>query len=224
MSSPIENLESKRNAFERSFKARPSDNTLLMMDTARAEAAGLQHNYIGTEHLMLAASLNPDTAEILDKMELTPTILRESIEFIMGRGPTAVKAENIGLTPRAKIGITLGIDEAKKLFDSAVDPSHILLGLARREEQVDGGGGIAMGILEYKGYKPGHLRTRVLSARQNRLPGNFEEAAFQTETALADLKDLNDLLTRPGINIGVKANIAAILQIVNRTYNPKFRS
>src|SRR5690349_14960529 len=125
MSSPIENLEQKRTRFERRFKARPSDNTLAMIDTARAEAASLQHNYIGTEHFLLAAASNPDTAEVLDKMNLTPKGIKEAIVFIIGTGIKPVEAEDLGLTPRAKFGITSGVAEAKRLSDSALEPSHI---------------------------------------------------------------------------------------------------
>lgn len=222
MSSPIENLEQKRAAFRNIFQANPSDNTVVMMDTARTEAASLKNIYVGTEHLLLAASSNPDTAEVLDGMGLTPKEVKKAIVFIIGEGNKPVESNKLGLTPRALSGILVGAEEATRSY-SDIEPSHILLGLARMETDQSGGGGIAMGIVESKGYRPEQFADLILRANQKRTAGVGEQAGFDLAAALSDIGDIKDMLTRPGINGGVKANIAAILQTVNRTYNPKSR-
>jgi ATP-dependent Clp protease ATP-binding subunit ClpC len=84
-----------------------------------------------------------------------PAKLRNSIEFIIGRGDRIVLGE-VGLTPRAKKVIELAIDEARRLNSPYIGTGHLLLGLVREGE------GIAAGVLESLGVHMGNVRKQTL--------------------------------------------------------------
>jgi len=110
---------------------------------AQEEAQRLQHNYIGTEHLLLGLLRLPDTiaTQVLNQYGVDLEVARRAVTFIIGRGDRIVLGE-IGLTPRAKNVIELAVDEAHRLGDSLISTEHILLGL------ISEGHGIAAGVIE----------------------------------------------------------------------------
>src|SRR5258708_39507170 len=83
---------------------------------AQEEAQRFQHNYIGTEHLLLGLIRESDgmAAKVLVARGVGLEQIRSAIEFIIGRGDRIVLGE-IGLTPRAKKVIELSVDEARRL-------------------------------------------------------------------------------------------------------------
>ena len=85
--------------------------TVLML--AQEEAQRFNHNYIGTEHLLLGLVREADgmAARVLGDFGVRLPKVRAQVEFIIGRGGPPVLGE-IGLTPRAKKVIELAIDEA----------------------------------------------------------------------------------------------------------------
>src|SRR6202022_499516 len=101
------------------------------------------HNYVGTEHLLLALTEENDSlaGRLLGRYGMTPQIVRERIETIIGRGD-APTTEPIELTPRARKVLGLAVEEASRLDPPFVGTGHLLLGLLRE------GNGIAIGILE----------------------------------------------------------------------------
>src|SRR5579885_893622 len=113
---------------------------------AQEEAQRFQHNYIGTEHLLLGlVRLGESTAgQVLNRLGVQLQHVRDAIEFIIGRGDRVVLGE-IGLTPRAKKVIELAVDEARRLNHHYIGTEHLLLGLVREGE------GIAAGVLESLG-------------------------------------------------------------------------
>ena len=125
---------------------------------AREEAGRFDHNYIGTEHLLLGLVREGEgiAAKILHEMGVDLTKTRSAVEFIIGRGEGA-EAGDISLTPRAKKVIELAVEEARRLGHEHIDTEHFLLGL------VGEGDGIAVGILESLGVDLSKVRSVVLA-------------------------------------------------------------
>ena len=105
---------------------------------ARKEADRFNHNYVGTEHLLLGLiKLGQGVAvNVLQKMGLDLETVRMEVEKQVGSGPETKMAGNIPYTPRVKKVLALAGKEAKSLQHSYVGTEHILLGLLREGEGV----------------------------------------------------------------------------------------
>ena len=128
-----------------------------VLTLSQEEAQHFQHNYIGTEHLLLGLVREGEgvAAKVLTNLGVQLSDVRKAIEFIIGRGERIITGE-IGLTPRAKKVIELAVDEARMLNHHYIGTEHILLGLVRE------GGGIAAGVLESMGVKLEQVRAETL--------------------------------------------------------------
>ena len=129
------------------------------MSLAQEEAQRFQHNYIGTEHILLALVRQQDgiAATVLKKFGVELSKVRSVVEFIIGRGDRIVLGE-ISLTPRAKHILELAVDEAHLLNHSYIGTEHLLLGLVREGE------GLAIGALESLSIPLERLRAETLKA------------------------------------------------------------
>jgi ATP-dependent Clp protease ATP-binding subunit ClpC len=132
-----------------------------VLTLAQEEAQRFNHNYIGTEHLLLGLVREGDgvAAKVLANLGVELSKVRSAVEFIIGRGERTSPAE-IGLTPRAKKVIELAVDEARRLSHHYIGTEHLLLGLVREGE------GIAASVLESLGVNLERVRaetTRILS-------------------------------------------------------------
>jgi Clp amino terminal domain, pathogenicity island component len=108
-----------------SFAARQS------LELARAEASGLYHDFIGTEHLLLGL-LNSESdviPGILKKLDVDETAIKAEIRKLAVAGPVHEVPAEIPLTPRARKALGLAAEEAKGRHRSAPGPEHIFLGL-----------------------------------------------------------------------------------------------
>ena len=135
-----------------------------VLTLAQEEAQRFNHNYIGTEHLLLGLVREGDgvAAKVLSNLGVELNKVRSAVEFIIGRGDKQSSGE-IGLTPRAKKVIELAVDEARRLNHSYIGTEHVLLGLVREGE------GIAAGVLESLGVNLERVRgetTRILAQTQ----------------------------------------------------------
>lgn len=103
---------------------------------ARKEADRFNHNYIGTEHVLLGLiKLGQGVAvSVLQRMGLDLESVRMEVEKEVGTGPDQKKSSNIPYTPRVKKVLSLANKEAKQLNHSYVGTEHILLGLLREGE------------------------------------------------------------------------------------------
>jgi ATP-dependent Clp protease ATP-binding subunit ClpC len=134
-----------------------TDRARKVLTLAQEEAQRFNHNYIGTEHLLLGLVREGDgvAAKVLANMGVQLPKVRSAVEFIIGRGETMIVAE-LGLTPRAKKVIELAVDEARRLNHHYIGTEHLLLGLVREGE------GIAAGVLESLGVNLERVRTQVM--------------------------------------------------------------
>jgi ATP-dependent Clp protease ATP-binding subunit ClpA len=143
---------------------------------ADEEARRLQHNYIGTEHLLLGLTRDQDgiAAQVLARLGVELDQMRRTIEFVIGRGDRIV-SEKIRMTPRSQKVIELAIDEARRLNQSLASTEHLLLGLVRE------GKGIANGVLESMGINLARVRQQTLDL----LPQEKGGSAIPTPTLSA---------------------------------------
>lgn len=135
------------------------------LSLAQDEAIRMQHNYIGTEHLLLGLLREEEgmASKVLQGLGVETSKVRQAVEFIIGRGDKIVMGE-IGLTPRSKKVIELGIDEARRLGHNYIGTEHLLLGLVREGE------GIAVGVLQSLGVAPENVRLATLKALGGPVP------------------------------------------------------
>ena len=128
---------------------------------ARKEADRFNHNYVGTEHLLLGLiKLGQGVAvNVLQKMSLDLETVRMEVEKQVGSGPETKTPGNIPYTPRVKKVLALAGKEAKALNHSYVGTEHILLGLLRE------GDGARRG---YPGAPGGRRGPRVGATRGSR--------------------------------------------------------
>src|SRR5690242_21666201 len=143
-----------------------------VLSLAQEEAQRFQHNYIGTEHLLLGLVREGEgvAAKVLNSLGVDLQKVREAVEFIIGRGDQIVLGE-IGLTPRAKKVIELAVDEARRLNHHYIGTEHILLGLVREGE------GIATGVLESLGVNLERVRTATIRILNGEDPVLEEEVS-----------------------------------------------
>ena len=132
-----------------------------MLSLAQEEAQRFNHNYIGTEHILLGLVRETEgvAARVLSNVGVKLTKVRSAVEFIIGRGERPTPGE-IGLTPRAKKVIELAVDEARRLNHHYIGTEHLLIGLMREGE------GVAAGVLESLGVTLDKVRaetSRILS-------------------------------------------------------------
>ena len=134
-----------------------SERARRVLTLAQEEAQHFNHNYIGTEHILLGLVREEEgvAAKVLSNVGVSLGKVRSAVEFAMGRGEKPGASE-IGLTPRAKRVIELAIDEARQLGHNYIGTEHLLLGLLRE------GGGIAVGVLDSLNVTLEQVRTETI--------------------------------------------------------------
>ena len=128
-----------------------------VLSLAQEEAQRFNHNYIGTEHLLLGLVREGEgvAAKVLSNLGVELNKVRSAVEFIIGRGDRIVLGE-IGLTPRARKVIELAVDEARRLNHHYIGTEHLLLGLVREGE------GIAANVLTSLGVNLELVRAQTI--------------------------------------------------------------
>src|SRR3990172_6228487 len=138
-----------------------SERARRVLSSAQEEAQRFNHNYIGTEHILLGLVRETEgvAARVLGNLSVELSKVRSAVEFIIGRGERPSPGE-IGLTPKAKKVIELAVDEARRLNHHYIGTEHLLIGLLREGE------GVAAGVLESLGVTLDKVRAeanRILS-------------------------------------------------------------
>jgi ATP-dependent Clp protease ATP-binding subunit ClpC len=135
---------------------RLTERAQKVLALAQEEAIRLNHNNIGTEHILLGLIREGEgiAAKALQALNLDMEKIQNEVETLIGRGEE--RSQNIHYTPRAKKVIELSMDEARKLGHTYVGTEHILLGLIREGE------GVAARVLNNLGVSLNKARQQVL--------------------------------------------------------------
>ena len=197
---------------------------------ARKEADRFNHNYVGTEHLLLGLiKLGQGVAvNVLQKMSMDLETVRMEVEKQVGSGPETQSQGNIPYTPRVKKVLALAGKEAKALNHSYVGTEHILLGLLRE------GDGVAARVLKNLDVDIERTRNEILRELDPNFSPNdlgvededgiFEEAEVsggkdsKTPALKAFGRDLTELATNSELDpvIGRIEEIERVVQILCR--------
>src|ERR1700730_2627331 len=190
---------------------------------ARKEAERFNHNYVGTEHLLLGLiKLGQGVAvNVLQRMGLDLERVRMEVERHVGAHPETNMIGNIPYTPRVKKVLALAGKEAKPVNNSYVGTEHILLGLLREGE------GIAARVLKSLEVDPARTRNEVLKALDPNFTPPESEAESPQEGDKKDVKtpalrafgrDLTELAKKGELDpvIGRKNEIERVIQILCR--------
>ncbi|AXE37858.1 ATP-dependent Clp protease ATP-binding subunit [Acidipropionibacterium virtanenii] len=148
-----------------------TDRARRVVVLAQDEAKALNHNYIGTEHLLLGLISEGEgvAAKALESLDISLEAVRAQVEEIIGHGNNTPTG-HIPFTPRAKKVLELSLREALQMNHSYIGTEHILLGLIREGE------GVAAQVLIRLGADLNTVRNTVLQLLQG-FQGNDKEAA-----------------------------------------------
>jgi ATP-dependent Clp protease ATP-binding subunit ClpC len=190
---------------------------------ARKEAERFNHNYVGTEHLLLGLiKLGQGVAvNVLQKMGLDLERVRLEVEKHVGSHPETHVIGKIPYTPRVKKVLALAGKEAKELNHSYVGTEHILLGLLREGE------GVAARVLKGLQVDPARTRNEILKELDHNFTPPESEAESPQERSNKDGKtpalrafgrDLTELAKKGELDpvIGRKNEIERVIQILCR--------
>ncbi len=136
-----------------------TENAQKIILIAQEEAKRLNHDYVGTEHILLGLSAIDGTVshKILTGLGVTFRKVRQEIEKMVGIGDTIMLLGEIPFTPRAKAVLEFSVEESQVLGTEHIGTEHILLGLIHEEE------GMAGKILENLGLSLPTIREAVLT-------------------------------------------------------------
>jgi ATP-dependent Clp protease ATP-binding subunit ClpC len=192
-----------------------SERARRVLTLAQEEAKRLNHNYIGTEHVLLGLLREEEgvAAKILVNMGASLSKMRSAVEYIIGPGEKPTTGST-GLTSRAKRVIELAIDEARQLSHNYIGTEHLLLGLLREGE------GVAAGVLDSLNINLERTRaeiTRFLSQNAAK-SGRLSRATSRTPTLDQVGVDLTAAARAGKLDpvIGRSKEIERVIQILSR--------
>lgn len=182
---------------------------------AKEEARRFNHDYIGTEHLLLGLIREGEgvAAAVLQKMGVSLQNIRLEIEKLVQPGPTTQILGDIPFTPRAKKVLELAAEEARSLGHNYIGTEHILLGLIREGE------GVASQVLMNLGLDLNRVRNEIMSLLGSALPG-LSQAQPKTKTPALDAfgRDLTALAQEGKLDpvINRRNEIDRVIQVLSR--------
>ena len=144
-----------------------TDRARKVMQLANQEAQRFNHEYIGTEHVLLGLIKEGSgvAANVLKNLDVDLRKIRLEVEKLVQSGPDMVTMGKLPQTPRAKKVIEYSMEEARNLNHNYVGTEHILLGLLREQE------GVAAQVLMNLGLKLEEVREEVLNLLGHGLEG-----------------------------------------------------
>ena len=206
-----------------------TDRARKVMQLANQEAQRFNHEYIGTEHILLGLVKEGSgvAANVLKNLDVDLRKIRIEVEKIVQTGPDMVTMGKLPQTPRAKKVIEYAMDEARNLNHNYVGTEHLLLGLLREQE------GVAAQVLMNLGLKLEDVRDEVLNLLGHGMESaepNAEErggsgatqqkGASRSKTPALDSfgRDLTELARQKKLDpvIGREREIERVVQILCR--------
>jgi len=151
-----------------------TDRARKVMGLANQEAQRLNHEYIGTEHILLGLVKEGSGvgANVLKNLDVDLRKVRLEVEKLVKAGPEMVTMGKLPQTPRAKKVIEYAIEEARSLNHNYVGTEHLLLGLLREQD------GVAAQVLRNLGLKLDEVREEVLNLLGASGEGGGSEEGF----------------------------------------------
>jgi ATP-dependent Clp protease ATP-binding subunit ClpC len=183
---------------------------------AKEEARRFNHDYIGTEHILLGLIREGEgvAATVLQKVGVSLENIRLEIEKLVQPGPTTQIIGDIPFTPRAKKALELAAEEAHALGHNYIGTEHLLLGLIREGE------GIASQVLLNLGLDLNTVRNEVMELLGSVLPGFGQGQQVKTKTPALDAfgRDLTALARENKLDpvIDRRNEIERVIQILSR--------
>jgi ATP-dependent Clp protease ATP-binding subunit ClpC len=204
-----------------------TDRARKVMQLANQEAQRLNHEYIGTEHILLGLVKEGSgvAANVLKNLDIDLRKIRLEIEKIVQSGPDMVTMGKLPQTPRAKKVIEYSIEEARNLNHNYVGTEHLLLGLLREQE------GVAAQVLMNLGLKLEDVREEVLNLLGHNMDsgesstgggGGGERTANKGKSKTPALdsfgRDLTELARQSKLDpvIGRQNEIERVIQVLSR--------
>src|SRR3989440_2435765 len=198
-----------------------TDRARKVMQLANQEAQRFNHEYVGTEHVLLGLIKEGSgvAANVLRNLEVDLRKIRNEIEKIVQAGPEMVTMGKLPQTPRAKKVIEYAIEEARNLNHNYVGTEHLLLGLLREQE------GVAAQVLMNLNLKLEEVREEVLNLLGHGMDagGEGERASAKgnkSKTPALDSfgRDLTELARQGKLDpvIGRQNEIERVIQVLSR--------
>jgi ATP-dependent Clp protease ATP-binding subunit ClpC len=202
-----------------------TDRARKVMQLANQEAQRFNHEYIGTEHILLGLVKEGSgvAANVLKNLDVDLRKIRLEVEKIVQSGPDMVTMGKLPQTPRAKKVIEYSMEEARNLNHNYVGTEHILLGLLREQE------GVAAQVLMNLGLKLEDVREEVLnllghgmetSEAGERSVSSGSTKGTKSKTPALDSfgRDLTELARQGKLDpvIGRQNEIERVIQILSR--------
>lgn len=193
---------------------------------AKEEAKRFNHDYIGTEHILLGLIKEGESvaAAVLQNLGLSLDTIRLEVEKLVQFGPSTVVSGDIPFTPKAKKVIELAMDEARRLGHNYIGTEHLLLGLIKEGE------GVASHVLMNVGLDLNKVRAEVIKLLGSTTPGGEPGAPpptaggasgkTKTKTPALDAfgRDLSQLAREGKLDpvVGRNDEIERVIQILAR--------
>ena len=189
---------------------------------AKEEARRFNHDYIGTEHILLGLIREGEgvAAAVLEKLGLDLQTIRLEVEKVVQPGPTTQILGDIPFTPRAKKALELAAEEARSLGHNYIGTEHILLGIIREGESV------ASQVLLNLGLDLERVKNEIMSVLGAATPGFSQQQQQQaaphgkTKTPALDAfgRDITHAAREGKLDpvVDRKAEIQRIIQILSR--------
>jgi ATP-dependent Clp protease ATP-binding subunit ClpC len=203
-----------------------TDRARKVMQLANQEAQRFNHEYIGTEHILLGLVKEGSgvAANVLKNLDIDLRKIRLEVEKIVQSGPDMVTMGKLPQTPRAKKVIEYSIEEARNLNHNYVGTEHLLLGLLREQE------GVAAQVLMNLGLKLEDVREEVLNLLGHNMEsgesggsgGGGERSAQKGKSKTPALdsfgRDLTELARQGKLDpvIGRQNEIERVIQVLSR--------
>ncbi|HPP51734.1 MAG TPA: ATP-dependent Clp protease ATP-binding subunit, partial [Thermoguttaceae bacterium] len=207
-----------------------TDRARKVMQLANQEAQRFNHEYIGTEHILLGLIKEGSgvAANVLRNLDIDLRKIRLEVEKLVQSGPDMVTMGKLPHTPRAKKVLEYAVEEARNLNHNYVGTEHLLLGLLREQE------GVAAQVLMNLGVRLEDVREEVLNLLGHGsiegaesperagpfTPGSAEQPARKSKTPALDSfgRDLTELARQGKLDpvIGREREIERTMQILCR--------
>jgi ATP-dependent Clp protease ATP-binding subunit ClpC len=184
---------------------------------AKEEARRFNHDYIGTEHILLGLIKEGESvaAAVLQNLGLSLENIRLEIEKLVQLGPSTIVSGDIPFTPKAKKVIELAMDEARRLGHNYIGTEHLLLGLIKEGE------GVASHVLMNIGLDLNKVRNEIIKLLGSAAPASAAPGQkTKTKTPALDAfgRDLSQLAREGKLDpvVGRADEIERVIQVLSR--------